>query len=185
MESKFKFINFPVTTNIQEVSFDLLNPLVKFLSPFSDLYKEYSKKEYDKIMWALTLLNYPDERKNILYRENIKERIKIVKREFDIDLEQPLVKKANSLYPIKCLTAVQKALKEEIDTLVNRAEYINSFDYKEATLKEIKDFEYLRSQTGKIYDRYEQLQEKLLKEDATEGEVYGGRQETLSEQRVI
>ena len=185
MESKFKFINFPTTLDIFKANFNKLNPLVKYISPFNKLYEKYSEKEYNKIMWAITVLNYPDEKKNILYREDEPTRKKIIKRELGIEFKREDVVQASEMFSVKCLTAVQRSLKEEIDTLVKRATYMKGFDYNEATLKEIKDFEYLRSQTSKIYERYEQLQDKLLKEDKTEGEVYGGRQETLAEQRII
>lgn len=177
------FVQIPDNFN-PKISFDKLNPQIKYVHPFAELYKNNKLEVYDKLMWACTFMCHPDDAKNKLYRLSEEERkIAITENYYPkLNWDDKIFQECLEQYPYICLTSVQRALKDEKEFLLKRGLFLKHVVYDMDTMK---DIDLSVSKTAKIYEGFEQLEEKYLNEKAKGSEVYGGRQETLAEQRKL
>lgn len=176
------FVNIPDNFD-PGMDFDELNPQIKFIAPFADLYLE-DKKNYSKLMWICTFLCHPDEDKNKLYRLPMHKRKENIEKYFykKVDWEHELLNKCLDEYPYACLSAIQLSLKEKKDFLVKRSKTLVVTPYNLETMAKI---DAAISKSTKIYDDFDQLEEKYFNSKKGKSEVYGGRQETYTEEGKI
>jgi hypothetical protein len=99
----------------------------------------------------------------------------------EFDEENELVAECIDKYPSLCLTAVERALKDEKDALAKRAKFLAVADYNFDTMK---DLDNAYSKTSKIYENFEAIEERFLKQK-NQSRVKGGRRESASEKGLI
>lgn len=147
-----------------------VNPLFNLYPPFNKL-KE--KKDSSKLMWFIVLMQYPDEEVNIFFRISEEERRKILEENLiKPDWSDDLFNNCYDRFPFECLTAVQRALKEETEVLVRRARLIRdtdlTLDSTDENGKPVKgtaqQINILQKDAPKVYDQYEKLKEKFIAE---------------------
>lgn len=165
------------------------NPQIAILKPFNLLYnRDKSKKKTtsSKEMVVIFFLSEPDSEKNKFYRVPPVERLEMLKETFysEFNEEDDVIKECLTSYPNLCLSPVERALKEEIDSLVKRQQFISNFNYEGATLDQIKTIDIIRSKTMALYDNYEKLESKFIKQK-TEARVRGGRKRSLTEKKLL
>lgn len=177
-----------------ELNFWELNPQIRYIEPFNEVYElDKGKEESSNIMWVTFFMCDPDNEKNKFYRYKIEERKKFIEENFypDVDWESELLVKSMEAYPQKCLTAIQKALKEEIDSMTERAKVLRETEYTvtkteiinnkavriTGTAKELDD---ARAKTISLYENYRKLEEEFFQEKAST-RVRGGRTLTKAE----
>jgi len=163
-----------------------VNPQLTYMSPFSELYQSDKSKNKDRSsrdMWCIFFMSDPDEDKNLFYRIPEKERLEMLMEVFHpkFNLEDELVSKAMEEYPTLCLTAVERALKDEKDALTKRAKFLSTADYDFDTMK---DLDNAYSKTSKIYENFEAIEERFIKQKS-QSRVKGGRRESASEKGLI
>ena len=186
-----------------------INPQLTMYSPFSKLYKRDKSKDKfksSKEMWMIMFLCDPDDMVNKFARIPYLERMEMLKEEYyaDFDETDEIVAECLDKYPFECLSAVERAFKEEIESLVDRARFIKTAKY---TFDEVEkdmngnpmytklgnpiikkgtatDLDRMRANTKKIYDQYEEVENAFIKE-RNEARVVGGRKESLSERGEI
>lgn len=183
-------------------------PTLKYLKPYyNELYKkDKSKNKYDSslTLWSIVFLNDPDQ-ENMFYSQDYNERIKNIKENFNkkFDDNDELVKVIMENFPEDNLTAVEKAFKEEVDSLVKRAKLIKNTEYTfDSTEKDEKgntifvsgkplvkkgtatDIDKMRVNSLKIYEQYDELRKKFIKE-RSDTRIHGGRKESLSERNIL
>jgi hypothetical protein len=163
-----------------------VNPQLVYIPPFSSLYatdKSKEKTKSSKDMWCIFFMSDPDEEKNKFYRIPEKERLEMLKEVYnpEFDVENELVSECIIKYPSICLTAVERALKDEKDALAKRAVFLAKADYNYDTMK---DLDNAFSKTSKIYENFEAIEERFLKQK-NQSRVKGGRRESASEKGLI
>ena len=142
------------------------NPQLVYMPPFSYLYssdKSKDKAKSSKDMWCIFFMSDPDEDKNKFYRIPEKERLDMLQEVYnpEFDVENELVQECILKYPSLCLTAVERALKDEKDALSKRAKFLASATYDFDTMK---DLDNAYSKTSKIYENFEAIEERFLKQ---------------------
>lgn len=176
------------------------NSQLTIMSPFSYLYKRDKSKDKTKSskeMYCVIFMCEPDPEVNKFFRIPRKERIKILQEEYlsSFDVEDEAIMDCLVQYPVLCMSAVERALKEEVETMQQRAEMFRDTEYtldktefdsggKSFLMKgTATQLDNLRSKTPKIYENYEKLEAKFLKtkEDAR---LYGGRKKSKSENKL-
>jgi len=162
------------------------NPQLIIMPPFSNLYstdKSKDKEKSSKDMWCVFFMSDPDEEKNLFYRIPESERLTMLKEVYNptFDIEDELILKALDAYPVLCLTAVERALKGEKDALAKRAVFLQKAEYDFETMK---DLDNAFSKTSKIYENFEAIEERFLKQK-NQSRVKGGRRESASEKGLI
>ena len=208
--SLFLFMSF---TNIKKdfdpkQNFWDINPQLTMYKPFSKLYKRdksKNKEQSSKEMWTIMFLSDPDDMVNKFARMPYNERLEMLKEEYypEFDEEDEDIAECLEKYPMECLTAVERAFKEEVDSLVKRVKFIKNSEY---TFDDVErdhngnvifisgkpmvrkgtatDLDRMRANTKKIYDQYEEVENAFIKE-RNEARVVGGRKESLSERGEI
>jgi hypothetical protein len=78
------------------------------------------------------------------------------------------------------MTAVERALKQEIESMQTLVHYITNIDYNAISLDDIKKLVDIRSKTPKIMDNYEQLEKRFIKQKS-EARIRGGRKKSKAE----
>lgn len=162
-----------------------VNPQHKIIPPFSILYKEYGKKKSSKIMWACVMMSHPDPEKNKLYRLPYEDRKRAIEENYlesIIDWDDELLVECLNKYETVCLSAVERALKAEKDFLEKRAKFLTEAPYNLETMQ-IIDASVAR--TAKIYENFERIEEKFNQSRALSSTVYGGRQESYAEKKLL
>lgn len=177
-----------------EQDFWELNPQLKVYPPFSKLYPEENSS---KIMWCIFFMCDPDEEENKLFRlEEEKRRQAIEENYFKPDWENKVVKECYEAYPFECMDSIQRALKDEKDSLRARARVFRETEPtldetvilgdKAVTMKGTAlQLDTMRAKTLKIYEEFEKVEAKFKHQKAEDARVYGGRQETISEKGLI
>lgn len=186
------------------VNFWTLNPQMQFIEPFNKLYKmDDGGEKSSKYMWSVFFMTDPDDEVNIMFRLPEFERRKSVENFFpEIDWENKVFKECLEQYPFKCLTAVQRALLEEFDSLIQRVKILRETPYTlddymreeesgdyiydksgkpipiKGTAKQLDD---MRAKSKKFYEDIEVTIKKFMDEKADESRVWGGRKQTISE----
>lgn len=161
------------------------NPQLTIMKPFSHIYERdssESKLTSSAEMWMVFFLCDPDPDKNKFYRIPYSKRLEMLKETYCtyFDESNDLISDCINKYPVLCLTAVERSLKLEIDSMVVLTDYIAKYDYTAATLDEIKKIMDIRSKTPKVLEGYEKLQQKFIKQQQ-ESRVKGGRRRSKSE----
>lgn len=187
------FVRINKTFSIDQ-NFWELNPQLVILPPFNKLYKI---KDSSKIMWCIFFMCDPDEDENKLYRLQEEKRKETIEGNYyKVNWEDPLIKECLEAYPFECMSSIERALKDEKDSLVRRA---NLFRTTELTLDKTKiidgksvvikgtaiQLDTMRAKTLKIYEEFEKVEAKFKEQKAEEARVYGGRKETASEKGDI
>lgn len=161
--------------------FDKLNPQVKYISPFSELYE--SELDYSNSMWSIVFLMEADAAQNKLYRLPLPERIEAIQRFYpNFNPELELLKTCIEAYPYKCIPALRKSLIETKEFLISRSQYLKSVEYR---LETMKDIDMAMSKSGKLWEDFEKIQEKYESAKKDSSEVYGGRTESFAEKKKL
>lgn len=185
-----------------DVNFQELNPQMKLIKPYSELYKlENSSKDMQMIFFLCD----PDEDENKFARWDYDTRLKILKETFhpDFDPKNPLIEECLYSYPTDCLSAAERAFKEEKESLFKRAKFLKNAEYtfddverdakgavifvagKPMTRKGTADtLDKMRGYTLKIYQQYEEV-EAVFSKEKEKARVVGGRKESLTERNVL
>jgi hypothetical protein len=177
-----------VNTGFQiDADFWELNPQLRYFPGFAEIYEtDDGGSESSKHAWCIVFYTEPDYTENKFYRMSEGERRKTLKELYypDIDWDSVITQTAIETYINNCLSPVKLALKEEIDSFVNRSEYIRNYDYSKNTLDDNKKMDALRRNTKAIMETYTQLEKQFLEEEKT-SRVYGGRKESKSEKKIL
>lgn len=165
------------------------NMQLAVMKPFSDLYdrdEDELKKKSSKEMVVIYFMCDPDPEENKFYRIPFKNRLQMLKETFYADFNENdmLIKKCIDTYPHLALSAVKRALKEEIDSMVDRGIRIRNFDYENASLEEIMKMDRIRGLTLNLAKNYEQLENMFLQNKGNE-RVKGGRNENKAERKLL
>jgi hypothetical protein len=162
------------------------NPQLVYMFPFSALYEGDESKDKEvssKNMWCVYFMCDPDEEENLFYRMSVQERIDMLKVTYNPEFDEvdELIALCVTSYPDICLNAVERALKNEKDALTKRADFLVKADYNFETMK---DLDNAFSKTSKIYENFENIEERFLKHKS-QSRVKGGRNESASEKGHI
>lgn len=192
------------TLYYENANFWKLNPQMKLIKPFSELYKEdesIDKELSSKTMWCIVFMNDPDEDTNKFFRIPLTERYEMLQETFHalFDMEDALTKKCSDEYPLMCLTAVQRALKDEKEMLIKRANFIKEQDYTldkyelvpmgqrmiRVTLPgTAKQLDTMHKATKSIMDNFKIIENEFFAEKS-KAQLKGDRQESKSEKGEI
>lgn len=165
------------------------NMQLAIIKPFSDIYdrdNDPSKIKSSKEMVVIYFMCDPDPEENKFYRIPFKARLEMLKETFYADFNEndAIIKKCMDTYPHLALSAVKRALKEEIDSMVDRGLRIRNFNYEDASLEEIMKMDKIRGMTLNLAKNYEQLENIFLKDRGNE-RVKGGRKENKAEKKLL
>lgn len=185
------------------------NMQLSLMKPFSDLYSRDETKDKiksSKDMVVIFFMCDPDPEKNKFYRIQPDQRLEMLKDTYhpDFDQEDEVIKECLERYPYLCMTAIKRALKEEIDTMVDRANTLRNSPYTLDYYLLDEEGEYvlsnsgapikmtgtaaqldsLRSKTSKLMLDYEAIEQKFIKEK-TESRIKGGRRRNKSEKKLL
>lgn len=171
-----------------------LNPQLAIMPPFDKLYKEDDGGDLSsKKMWCIFFMSDPDEDDNKFYRVPIRERKEMLREVWcpEIDWEDEVIQECLTRYPYVCLTTLQRDLKEQKEMLIRINKYlddlpltIDTSDGKTKIPGTITQITKAKKELKVIYDYILQLEEQVSGEKS-KTQVYGGRQETFSEQKLI
>ena len=163
------------------VDFWELNPQIQYISPFNKLKDKF--EDSSQHMWAIFFMSDPDEDVNRFYRYDIEKRKKNIHNFYpNIKWKNPLFNECLDAYPVECMTAIKRSLKELMDSLVQRRNFLINTPY---TLDTIAKLDGAHAKTGKIYDELEKTIAKFTKQKEEDVRVYGGRKESFSERKMI
>lgn len=172
------------------------------MHPFSSLYnrdRSVDRNKSSKEMTVIFLLCEPDPDKNKFYRIPYKKRLEMLKETYfkKFDEEDTVIQDVMAQYPMLCLSPVERALKEEIDLMVNRTEFLRKesknlkldrteiLDGKAVIIKgNAVQLDAMRAKTVKLHEDYEKLEKKFLKKKS-ESRLYGGRKKSKSEEKIV
>lgn len=183
-----------------DVNFWKSNPQITLHNPYSKLYNKDKSKDKSKSsidMWTIFFLSDPDSTKNTFYRIPYSERLALIKENYNKDFNEnnKLIIECLEAYPQLILSAVERSLKEEIDSMVQRSQLLRNTVYtldktvidgnKSLIMKgTATQLDSMRSKTTKLYENYEKLQQKFMKQQ-DETRIRGGRKETISEKNLL
>lgn len=181
-----------------DINFWDLNPSVKIIKEFGELYasdKSKKKEKSSQLMWALALLLDPNEKnpyKNISYDD----------KKFIIATDFLKDKKFNwedrdiitliDVYLNYCLTVAEKELVRFEEKLAQRGDFLaktrytlDSYDDRGKIEKGTADqLDKMMINTGKLYDQLEEIKNKIKAEQA-KGSLRGGEAESASEEGIL
>ena len=169
-----------------ELNFWELNPHLKYVKPFSQLYKEdksKNKEQSSKTMWCIVWMVDPDEDINRYYRLQEDLRMETCK-EFNPKFNEndPLTKECWDAYPNVCLTTIERILKEEKEFLVKRSEFLRNVAYDFDTMKMVDE---ARSKSKKLMEDFEITEKKFVEAKQKDVRIHGNRKQTAREQGRI
>lgn len=201
---KTSLVNYPINP---KVNFWIANPQVEYIEPFNEVHAmDNGGEQSSKYMYCVVFFCDPDEEENKYFRMSEAVRKKNLKNYFpEVDWDNELFKKAVKAYPFECMDSIKRALKEELESAIERAKVISETPYTlddymrdnlgnyiydkggkpipiKGTAKQLDD---LRKNTAKIYDDIDRTIEKYMSKKADEVRVRGGRKQTLSERNMI
>lgn len=181
-----------------EDDFWAMNPWLKILQPYNKLLEEYGYNMSNKLMIAVFLMSDPDEDINPFFRMEASQKKETIQAVFvpDINWPCPHLQAAINAWPFDCMDSIERAFKEEKETLIQRAVFLRDTEIAlDHTLVEFDDkgkkyavnvkgtasqIEAMRKNTLNIYKQYEQVEEKFLA-SKTSAVARGGRKLTRSE----
>ena len=179
------------------------NPQLQFIAPFNKVYDLDKGGELSsQYMYIVTFMCDPDENENKYFRMSEKVRKKNLKL-YMPHLEWGLkeFKDALTAYPFECLNSIQRALKEEYESIKERAQLISDTPYTlDGYMKDeegdmlydksgkpiwikgtASQLDTMRKNTAKIYDDLDKTVEKYMSQRSEEVRVRGGRKRTAQE----
>ena len=163
-----------------------LNPHLRYVRPFSELYAEDTSKDKDtssKHMWCVFYLSEPDENINLYYRLPLDQLIDTCKNfnpNFDYDNE--LIQNCIKEYPETCLTVMERMLKITKDLFKKRTLFLKEADYDFSTMKMIDS---AIAATPKLEQDFDNIVQKYAEEQNKEVQLIGGRKQSAREKRNI
>jgi len=196
--------NYPINPNI---NYWEANPQVQYIKPFNKVYDLDEGGEISsKYMYVVTFMCDPDDQENKYFRMSEKVRRKNLANYFsDVDWDLRVFRDALSAYPFECMDTVQRALKDELESVKTRTKLISETPYtldgymlddlKEMVLDKSgkpipikgtwKNLDDMRKSTAKIYDDLDKTMDKYTSKKADEVRVRGGRKQTPHEKGLI
>lgn len=192
------------TLYYEDANFWKMNPQLPFIKPFDKLYNiddSLNKQESSKTMWCIVFMSDPDEETNKFFRIPHAERYEMLKETFHslFDLEEEYTKACYYAYPELCLTAAQRALKDEKEMLIKRATFIKEQEYTldkyelvpmgqrmiRVTLPgTAKQLDTMHKATKSIMDNFKIIESEFFAEKS-KAQLKGNRQESKSEKGEI
>jgi hypothetical protein len=190
-------MNFTNITNKTNPNTDFweLNPQVQYISPFNKLKDKF--KDSSQHMWAIFFMCDPDEDVNKFYRYDLENRKENINNFYSkIKWEDVLFNQCLEAYPFECMNAIHRALKDEKDSLMQRARLIKDTNYtldftdisdgKAVQMKgTARQLDAMRKDTSKIYEALEEAITKFVKQKDEEVRVLGGRKQSFSERKLL
>lgn len=163
-----------------------LNPHLRFVKPFSELYSEDTSKnklQSSKDMWCIFFLSEPDENINVYYRLDNDEILAVCKR-FNPNFHDTdeLIKTCMREYPEVCLTVIERMLKITKDFLKKRNSFLKEVNYNLDTMRDIDN---ALGKTGKIEEDFDKIVQKYDESKRMEIQIHGGRKLTAREKKTI
>lgn len=193
------------TLYYEDANFWKLNPQLQFIKPFDKLYNiddSLNKGESSKTMWCIVFMSDPDEETNKFFRIPLLERYEMLKETFHslFDLEEEYTKACYEAYPLMCLSAVQRALKDEKEMLMKRASFIKEQEYTLDSYEVItgpggrpvrvtmpgtaKQLDTMHKATKSIMDNFKIVESEFFAEKS-KAQLKGNRQESKGEKGEI
>lgn len=182
------------------------NPQIASMKPFSQLYTRdldptIPQSKSSKEMTMVIFLADADESRNRFYRIPLKERIQMLQETYfeDFDPNDTLIQECIDAYPHACLSAIERALKDEIDSMVQRAKLFKTpytlsehriITTSQGSQKVVKvpgtasELDAMRARTPKLYENYDKLKEQFLEQQKV-SRVRGGRKLTEREKGLL
>jgi len=176
------------------------NPNLKKIKPYSTLYKDNSDSSV--IMKAIFFIEHPDPDVNPFSEMDEQYILNNLDDEFkDINWEDELVQECKERFPFDCLSAAERAYKEEKEKLIERAKFIKNTELTlDHTIIETDEksgkryginvkgtasqIESMRKNTTKIYEQYQKIEDLFLKEKS-QIRAKGGRTISRAEKGEI
>ena len=154
-----------------------LNPHLTYTLPFSKVYPN------SKFMWCVLWMNDPDEESNKFYRLPYEDRLDACKSFYeDFNSEDELFIECSEAYNTVCLTSIERALKQEKEALVKRAEFLRNTEYNLDTMTALDN---AFSKTYNILKNYDKIEKEFLKQKEQDIRIYGNRRQTLRERKQL
>lgn len=193
------------TIYYEDANFWKLNPQLPFIKPFNELYKaddSINKDLSSKTMWCITFMCNPDEDENKFFRIPYQQRYEMLRETYFelFDLEDEIIKKCMDEFPLACLTAPQRALKDEKEVLTKRAEFLKAQAYTLDTYELVpgaggrmnrvtlpgtaKQLDTMHKATKTIMDNFKIIESEFFAEKS-KSQLKGNRQESKSEKGEI
>lgn len=170
------FIEISIEDNFWE-----LNPHVKYLTKFKDLYendKSKNKAKSSKQMWAIVLFtDVKSPFRRIEETQRKEEVLNYINKEFPWEDIEPYFKP----YEEVCLSEKQQLFKSWGDKLRTREQFIRATDYKATTFKMLDE---MMSQTEKMWKMYSNVEHEMIEEEQ-QARIKGGRKKSKSERKEI
>ncbi len=163
-----------------------LNPHLRFVKPFSELYSEddsKNKTKSSKHMWCIFYLSEPDEDINLYYRLDNNEILDVcLKFNPEFDLNDEIILECIREYPEVCLTVIERTLKMTKDLFKKRNVFLKEADYNYETMKEIDN---AIAKTPKMEEDFDKIVQKYNETKNVEIQIHGGRKLTAREKKNI
>lgn len=170
------FIEIAIEDNFWEI-----NPHVRYLTKFKDLYEKDKSKDKttsSRQMWAIILFTDPKSPfKRIDETERKKEVLNYLNNISTWEDIEPYFKP----YEDYCLTEKQQLFKSWGDKLKTREQFIRATDYKATTFKMLDE---MMSQTEKMWKMYSNVEKDMIEEEQ-QVRIKGGRKKSKSERKEI
>lgn len=169
-----------------DLNFWELNPHLRYVRPFSELYAEDETKNKDvssKHMWCVYYLSEPDENINLYYRLPLDQLLDTCqsfnpKFEYGSELIQRCIKE----YPETCLTTIERMLKMTKDLLKKRTYFLKEADYDFGTMTAIDK---AIAATPRMEEDFDKVVQKYMEEKNKDIQLIGGRKQTAREKKNI
>lgn len=170
--------------NVDE-NFWILNPEVKYFSPFTQLFDEdlsKNKEKSSKIMWAIFLFTDPASKFNRLAAEDKEVEIKnnYLKDE-DFTFEEDTVKLYVEAYKNLLLSKAQREFLNWERKIEERNKFLAGLTYDVDTFDTLDK---MLVNSSKIWEQYQKIKAQMEEEDS-KSQLKGGRKESKSERGEI
>lgn len=169
-----------------DLNFWELNPHLRYVRPFSELYAEDSSKgkwDSSNNMWCVYYLSEPDEDINLYYRLPLDQLIDTCQN-FNpkFDYENELIQRCIKEYPETCLTTIERMLKMTKDLFKKRAMFLKDVDYDFNTMTVIDK---AIGATPKLEEDFDKIVQKYSEEKNKDVQLLGGRKQSAREKKNI
>lgn len=169
-----------------DTNFWSLNPHLRFVKPFADLYNEDKTKDKNassKTMWCVFFLCEPDEDMNLYYRFDEEDLLETCKTyDTNFDRFEPITQACIQAYPEMCLTVIERMLKMTKDLFKRRTAFLKEADYDFNTMTMIDK---AIAATPKMEEDFDKIVQKYNEEKNKEVQMLGGRKQTAREKKTI
>lgn len=178
---KIKHVN-----DYEQMNFWDANPQFSIIRPFDKLYAR-DDLDTSKTAWCIMLYCETSDKSIFAQFPEDKRKEELSYYYNDMQWEDNVIKECISRYPFIAMTAAARALKEEEDVLMRRANFLrDEYDkaIKDRDINLAERIEKMLKNNGALYDNLEKAMEKFAMEKA-QATLRGGRVESLSEQGLI